>query len=127
MECLLAPESSPLAPDFFAETETETLCPGGVPSRTIVRVPNENLTDEVFRQHWARGYPIVVANASNEFQLPWSPQYFKDNHGLEPCTLDNYPMTDVKATTVAEFFSDFGEVKPPHSRWKLKVSLALLS
>ncbi|KAF8144397.1 hypothetical protein K438DRAFT_1631881, partial [Mycena galopus ATCC 62051] len=90
------------------------LATGKIPFREMLRFVNSELTDEIFRTHWAQGEPVLVTDVGKSFKIRWSPEYSMTKHGnvlLFEC------QTDEDRTTAVEFLKTTRKLKdwPP---WK---------
>lgn len=94
-----------------------------VSSRTIIKCPY-NLSEEYFERLWSHGIPLVITPTSDvgpELQLAWTPQFFIDMYGDKKCFVEDTSTGVPRKTTVAEFFSLFGQHDPNRPVEKLKV------
>jgi len=73
-----------------------------------------------FRGHWSNGVPVVVTGVDAQIQGSYGPAYFIAEHGTKKVTLHDCESEKTRSTTVADFFTTFGD--PDRKRtWKLKV------
>lgn len=78
-----------------------------------------------FKSQWASRCPVVVSGVHKLFQGTWSPQYFIQQYGRDPCTLIDCVTLDEYSRTVGDFFSAFGKEREADGPiMKLKVSLS---
>lgn len=94
-----------------------------IPSHAILRFTDAELTDEIFRQLWAKGEPILVTDVGKKLKIDWSPEYFVKEYGTETCLIMECQTETSKRITVGEFFRDFGRYEGRVECWKLKVGL----
>jgi lysine-specific demethylase 3 len=92
----------------------------GLPIYDTPHFSEGELTDDVFRHHWAQGRPLVVQHTLEKFELKWSPEYFIAEHGSEPCVLVECQTERVRDAHVADFFRLFARERPSDGLWKLK-------
>ncbi|KAI5812413.1 hypothetical protein BZA77DRAFT_308070 [Pyronema omphalodes] len=75
-------------------------------------VPSAHYKDidlQTFQCLWRKGgVPLVLTNMLERFQLPWSPQYFIDEHGPEYCLIHDCSDDTFHETHVSAFFARFG-------------------
>ncbi|TFY75292.1 hypothetical protein EWM64_g8720 [Hericium alpestre] len=101
-----APEPRPALPD--------------TPSHETPVFADDALTEPIFREHWARGLPIMVTGLLPKFRIQWTPQYFIDTYGNEPCVIVECQTHETKSVNVGEFFRMFGRPEGRMGCWKLK-------
>lgn len=76
-------------------------------------------TAEDFSSLWRRGEPIVV-DVLEKYDLAWTPEWFTERFRDVPCTTVNNETGFEEATTVSEFFQEFGTNRNGES-FKIKV------
>ncbi|KAJ7243114.1 hypothetical protein B0H12DRAFT_1014187, partial [Mycena haematopus] len=79
-----------------------------------LQIPSYNmadLTEDLFRELWAKGDPLLVTDATRNFKLRWDPKYFITHYGEEICDVVECQAGTTKHTTVKAFFRTFGK---PH-------------
>ncbi|KAJ7725064.1 hypothetical protein B0H16DRAFT_285195 [Mycena metata] len=91
-----------------------------IPSHEIMRFKDSELTEENFRQFWAKGQPLLVMDAGKKLKIDWSPEYFMEEYGSQSCLIIECQTEESKRITVAEFFRDFGNYEGREGCWKLK-------
>lgn len=94
-----------------------------VPSWPVPYYTVESLTEQVFAAQWARGTPLIVTGLLERFSLRWTPEYFVNTYGAQPCIIIECESNANKKVTVGEFFSNFGQYEGRTEFWKLKVCL----
>ena len=97
---------------------------GPIPSHDTATFSDAELTEEVFRQVWSTGDPLIVTGVLEKFHVQWTPEYFRSNYGQQKCTIVECQSEMVKEVTVERFFSGFGDYEnrsESNSNWKLKV------
>ena len=117
----VSPEPSTFTEASGSSTQVLTGIPA-IPCHQVRRFANAELTDEVFRQVWALGEPIVVTDLSGKFRVEWSPEYFKHKYGSQSCLILECQTDQNKRISVGEFFGMFGKYEGRTECWKLKVS-----
>lgn len=123
---------NPVPPhDLTSLTSTPHLPPSSstdleVPSWPVPYYTDENLTEPVFAAQWARGTPLVVTGLMKRLNLEWSPSYFINTYGQQPCIVLECQTDANKKVTVGEFFSSFGNYENRTECWKLKVFVLIL-
>lgn len=93
-----------------------------IPFHPTVTFSDSTLTEEIFRQVWVEGRPLVVKGVLDKFHIKWTPQYFIEKYGDHSCTVVDC-VTDIRRdVTVGWFFALFGKYdERDNSRvWKLK-------
>ncbi|KAF4574934.1 hypothetical protein EYR36_006286 [Pleurotus pulmonarius] len=90
------------------------------PSHDVTHLPDDKMTDEIFRSHWMKGEPLVVNDVLSKFRIEWTPEYFIEKYGGQNCLIIECQTEENKRTSVAEFFKDFGKYEGRKSCWKLK-------
>ncbi|KZT20654.1 Clavaminate synthase-like protein [Neolentinus lepideus HHB14362 ss-1] len=105
---LLTPTTTPLGPAIE------------VPIHPIKYFADEELTDDVFRQLWAKGEPLVVTGLLPKFQIRWTPEYFMEKYGSQACLIVECQTDQNRRVTVRDFFKDFGMYEGRTQCWKLK-------
>ncbi|KAM5537170.1 hypothetical protein V8D89_009103 [Ganoderma adspersum] len=94
---------------------------GAIPSHDTATFSHVELTEEVFRQVWSRGDPLMVTGVLEKFHVQWTPEYFRSNYGQQKCTIVECQSELIKEVTVERFFSGFGNYEDrKESNWKLK-------
>lgn len=96
--------------------------PSSIPSHVPRYFTDAELTDDVFRELWLKGEPLVVTDVLKKFALQWTPEYFKTKYGSQSCLILECQNDQNKRMTVGEFFSLFGQYEGRRDCWKLKVS-----
>jgi len=92
-----------------------------IPSHTIRRFTDSELTDDVFRPIWAKGEPLLVTDLLEKFKIQWTPEYFLEQYNTQSCLILECQTDENKRVTVGEFFSWFGKYEGRSDCWKLKV------
>ncbi|PSR71835.1 hypothetical protein PHLCEN_2v12336 [Hermanssonia centrifuga] len=115
----------PPDPSTFANTVSGTsaqsaLPSSSVPSHTAQYFTNSELTDDVFRDIWSKGDPLVVTDLLHKFRLDWTPEYFSTKYGSQGCLILECQTDQNKRVTVGDFFSWFGKYEGRRDCWKLK-------
>lgn len=95
------------------------------PSHDVTHLPDDKMTDEIFRSHWVKGEPLVVTDVLSKFRIEWTPEYFIEKYGGQNCLIIECQTEENKRTSVAEFFKDFGKYEGRKSCWKLKVNFLM--
>lgn len=109
----LLPDFAPL---YISNESTE------IPSRTIFQFSDRDLTEAVFRRHWAKGHPLLITEIGSKLKEPWTPQWFMEMYGSQECDIIECQTNQSKRTTVRGFFGNFGSYEGRQECWKLKVS-----
>ncbi|EIN10255.1 hypothetical protein PUNSTDRAFT_142322 [Punctularia strigosozonata HHB-11173 SS5] len=97
--------------------------PDGVPALPAHDVPYytaEELSEDLFREVWARGEPLVVTGLGRKFAIEWTPAYFVEKYGSQACLVVECQTEANKRTNVADFFGQFGKYEGREKVWKLK-------
>lgn len=119
--------ASPINPEFRHPLPDNVV--DAVSSRKIVKC-SYSLSEESFERLWSHGIPLVITptldDPGPELQLPWTPQFFKDVYGDKKCFVEDTSTGVPRKTTVADFFSLFGQPDQNRPVEKLKVSIQLL-
>ncbi|THH01849.1 hypothetical protein EW026_g891 [Hermanssonia centrifuga] len=114
----------PPDPSTFANTvsgtSAQSALPSSVPSHTAQYFTNSELTDDVFRDIWSKGDPLVVTDLLHKFRLDWTPEYFSTKYGSQGCLILECQTDQNKRVTVGDFFSWFGKYEGRRDCWKLK-------
>ncbi len=119
---LAAPLSTPPLSGTESPTLGITLCGEAIPSHDTTTFSHIRLTEEVFRELWSTGDPLVVTGVLEKFQVQWTPEYFRSNYGHQRCTIVECQSETMKEVTVDQFFSWFGNYENrSKANWKLKV------
>lgn len=118
-----SPTAGPPDPSTFATQSLPDQDAMGspIPSHPVRRFVNGTLTDEIFREIWATGEPIVVTDLQSKFRIEWTPDYFRHKYGSQSCLILECQTDQNKRVTVGEFFSWFGKYEGRRDCWKLKV------
>ena len=121
---------TPLPPPTSSNgSESTTVYPApneAIPSHSTITFAHVELTEEVFRQVWGVGDPLVVTGVLEKFRVQWTPEYFCNNYGRQICTIVECQSETIKEVTVEKFFSGFGNYENRStSNWKLKVRAML--
>ncbi|KAF7331679.1 hypothetical protein MKEN_00047600 [Mycena kentingensis (nom. inval.)] len=114
--------SPDVAPSPGSSHSDDTLVNGDeIPSWDIRRYSNAELTEELFRPLWERGEPILVTDVGKKLELPWTPEYLSHEYGAQTCVTIECQTEKSRTTTVADFFSTFGDYEDRDDGcWKLK-------
>ncbi|KAJ7899515.1 Clavaminate synthase-like protein [Mycena olivaceomarginata] len=91
-----------------------------IPAHEIQRFADHELTEEVFRQLWAHGEPLLVTNVGHKLKVDWSPQYFIDKYGDYNCEIIECQTDATQQLSVGQFFTTFGQYDGRKRCWKLK-------
>lgn len=91
-----------------------------VSQRRILRL-DYHLSEENFLKIWSNGIPLVLVGVGDKLHLSWSPDYFKKTHGRKNCEVEDTSTSVRRKTSVAEFFSCFGNYDESRPVLKLKV------
>jgi len=67
----------------------------------------DELKHKTFRNLWAFGEPLVVTGCSPGFKMPWTPEYFVENYGEQPCIVVDTDSDKAVPSTVKSFFEQF--------------------
>ncbi|CAI2175232.1 17144_t:CDS:2 [Funneliformis geosporum] len=68
------------------------------------------MTEEIFRDLWRKGYPFVIKGVDKLSEDIWKPQYFIEHYGEHECT--DWPPKDDFAETFPEHYKDFSNSLP---------------
>ena len=104
-----------------------TLDPSGVPSWPLRVYRDEDLNEDVFRKIWVDGVPLVVTGLLDKFKIKWTPDYFKQQYGADPCQIMDCDTGVVEAYTVSQFFGLFGDYHKRMGTGILKLKVANIS
>lgn len=96
-----------------------------IPSHPVRYFTDAELTEDLFRQVWVTGDPLVVTGLLPRFKLQWTPEYFRSKYSAQSCLILECQTDRNNRVTVGEFFSWFGNYEGRHDCWKLKVFLFL--
>ncbi|KAI9441323.1 hypothetical protein H4582DRAFT_1848819 [Lactarius indigo] len=93
-----------------------------IPYYLTVSFSDSTLTEEIFRNIWAEGHPLVVKGVLEKFHIKWTPDYFIEKYGDHSCTIVDCVTEAKRDVTVGWFFALFGKYNERvDSRvWKLK-------
>jgi hypothetical protein len=93
-----------------------------IPFHPTVTFSDSMLTEEIFRQIWAEGHPLVVKGVLDKFHIKWTPQYFIEKYSDHGCMVVDCVTEAKREVTVGWFFAMFGKYSErDNSRiWKLK-------
>nr|GAT46123.1 clavaminate synthase-like protein [Mycena chlorophos] len=95
--------------------------PGSIPSYEIKRYKNAELSEEVFRELWKHGQPLLVEDAGKNLQQPWTPQFLSQKYGGQQCVTIECQNEKSRNTTVGDFFGSFGKYEQRGDEcWKVK-------
>lgn len=98
--------------EIVAQIPTKAARPPSSNGPSYLPVPSAHYKDidlQTFQCLWRKGgVPLVLTNMLERFQLPWSPQYFIDEHGAEYCLIHDCDDDTFHETHVAAFFARFG-------------------
>lgn len=78
--------------------------------------------ERFFGQLWSHGIPLVIMGVGAKLQLSWTPEYFVSHYGDKKCTVEETSTSNERQTTVAEFFTSYGNYNKFRPVEKLKVS-----
>ncbi|KAI1787853.1 hypothetical protein LXA43DRAFT_895611 [Ganoderma leucocontextum] len=78
-----------------------------VTSRYVRPLRREQLHEEKFNSLWRIRKPILVTGLHEDFQTPWTPEYFIEQYGRTPCEVEDCQTGRSHTCTVADFFSLF--------------------
>ena len=93
-----------------------------IPFHPTVTFSDSTLTEDIFRQVWAEGRPLVVKGVLDKFHIKWTPQYFIEKYSDHGCMVVDCVTEAKREVTVGWFFAMFGKYSErDDSRiWKLK-------
>ncbi|KAH9072972.1 hypothetical protein EDB83DRAFT_2360192 [Lactarius deliciosus] len=93
-----------------------------IPYYSTITFGDSTLTEEIFRNIWAEGHPLVVNGVLEKFHIKWTPEYFIEKYGDHSCTIVDCVTEAKREVTVGWFFALFGKYNERvDSRvWKLK-------
>lgn len=123
----IPPQSSSFATPVLDPSSQPSLTSPHIPALTPRYFTDAELTDDVFREVWKVGEPLVVTDLLKKFTLQWTPEYFKTKYGSQNCLILECQSDVNKRITVGEFFSLFGQYEGRRDCWKLKVSSTRVS
>jgi [histone H3]-dimethyl-L-lysine9 demethylase len=118
----IPPQSSSFATSDLVPLSQPLLTSPVTPTLTPRYFTDAELTDDVFRETWKLGEPMVVTDLLKKFTLQWTPEYFKTKYGSQNCLILECQNDVNKRMTVGEFFDLFGKYEGRRDCWKLKVS-----
>ncbi|KAM0747833.1 hypothetical protein T439DRAFT_328506 [Meredithblackwellia eburnea MCA 4105] len=102
--------------NISAEEKEEQVC-----RRMEERVKREAVERPLFHRLWGKGETMVVPVAETEnSELDWSPAYFIEKYGDEPCKIGSNRTSFVVDSTVGDFFQGFGKIKDRKDSLKIK-------
>ncbi|TFY68723.1 hypothetical protein EVG20_g3448 [Dentipellis fragilis] len=91
-----------------------------IPSEITQVFSDSELTEDIFREAWRQGYPLVVTDQLSKFAIGWTPEYFIEKYGEQECSIVECQTNETKQTTVGEFFKQFKTREGRTGCWKLK-------
>ena len=100
-----------------------TYDPSGILSLPLLVFAHDDLVEDVFRNVWANGEPLVVTGLQSRFDITWDPKYFIEKYGHEHCRIVECQSEVETDSTVRTFFEQFGKYEGRDGRLKLKVLL----
>ena len=118
----IPPQPSTSNASFSQPPSSPSFTTSSIPSHVPRYFTDAELTDDVFRELWLKGEPLVVTDVLKKFTLQWTPEYFKTKYGSQSCLILECQNDQNKRMTVGEFFSLFGQYEGRRDCWKLKVS-----
>jgi len=130
---MYAPDKSEELPEFFARVLAtfpslsnigsiirHNPDPCGALSHPLLVFPPDFVTDERFPSLWEFGEPFVVGGCLAKSMLQWTPEYFQQVYGEEPCIIIECQTLTEKESTVARFFQRFGVYENRMGCFKLR-------
>ncbi|KAI0269299.1 hypothetical protein BC834DRAFT_820114 [Gloeopeniophorella convolvens] len=108
------------APLLDVSNNAEIEDPSGIPSQPTNTYTTIELTDAEFRRVWSQGAPIVVTGLLEKFSIQWRPDYFREKHTQQTCSVVECQTDASKRMNVGDFFALFGKYEGRTERWKLK-------
>ncbi|KAA1466060.1 hypothetical protein DENSPDRAFT_862224 [Dentipellis sp. KUC8613] len=100
--------------------DSRLLDDSSMPFYTAQRIADGDLTDDLFRQVWAKGTPFMVTGLLPKFQVQWNPDYFVQKYPVQMASVMDCQSDATKRMGVAEFFKLFGKYDGRTQSWKLK-------
>lgn len=112
--------------NVIGEDENPHIRPPGIQSgygeqREAIKLLYDS-SEEVFKEIWTHGIPVVVMGVGSKLQIAWSPEYFVGHYGHLACIVEETTTGTGRTTTVAEFFASFGKYDDSRVVERLKVS-----
>ncbi|KAL0569857.1 hypothetical protein V5O48_012109 [Marasmius crinis-equi] len=101
------PSPPPTASLYYPENPMSAT-PDQIPAHRMARYTEEELTFPVFQDHWRKGIPLLVQGLLPSLQIQWTPEYFIQKYGNQPCLVVECQTEENKRVTVGEFFRTFG-------------------
>ena len=121
-QCLIFPISqtnNSRLTDYFVYSRVE---PSGIPSRDMHGFHGPHITEDDFQIVWATGEPLCVDGLLSCFKIAWEPSYFIEKFGHQECFLVDCEHETQTLSTVAGFFSQFGNPRRDPKVEKLKAT-----
>lgn len=82
--------------------------PSGIDSHRYFVYHHSELTDALFRTIWANGETLVVTGLKDKLTYPWTPEWFIEQYGEQPCYVTDCVSEKTHVSQVHNFFSQFG-------------------
>ncbi|GAA5965164.1 hypothetical protein JCM21900_004625 [Sporobolomyces salmonicolor] len=116
------PQSSPILRALAPYQPSYQPIASSSTSSSPIPLPSDFTPIELFRSLWSRGETLVVdVDTSLHSKIPWTPQYFIDHFGDEPCTIGSNRIPGKEyLSTVREFFGRFGRKNEMGDSEKIK-------
>lgn len=97
--------------------------------RETIRIPSREMSNELLDHLWSPEdpYPFVVTDVTRDLQYKFSPEFFREHDALgkQKCTIQNCQTGVEYESTVAEFFSRYGNESEDRQPERLKVNLSI--
>lgn len=79
-------------------------------SGSLLFVRKDELTLDKFQCMWSSHTPIVVQGVHLDFQVKWTPDYFKERYGERLCEVEDCETGQcLPGFTVSDYFGTFGQ------------------
>lgn len=79
--------------------------PAALDTHPFMYVRGDRLDDDLFDQLWARGEPLVVHDIGHKLNMDWTPDYFIERFGRDPCFVLDCQKEQVESMLTGQFFS----------------------
>jgi hypothetical protein len=120
----------PIVPEYVPSDNIVAAMARADSLQETIRIPAHEMSNELLDHLWSRDdpYPFVVTDVTRDLQYSFSPDFFREHEvlGKQECIVQNCQTGEEYKSTVAEFFSRYGDQSEDRQPERLKVNFSVV-
>lgn len=120
----------PIVPEYVPSDNIAATMARADTLQETIRIPAHEMSNELLDYLWSQDdpYPFVVTDVTRDLQYSFSPDFFREYEVLskQECIVQNCQTGEEYTSTVAEFFSRYGDQSDDRQPERLKVNFSVV-